>query len=235
MWNRLGRKGEISCQQVEAWLMAYLKEGLSPRQTQRVKEHLAVCDSCTRSLREAQILDAELRVQAARHQPILAPEASARIQEAVYRRMRRGLIVQRTVRFAGIAAALVAIVILVTGATSLWPWIRPGGEELGQGEGTAPVAGRTESASVSPPVMSLGDARINILLLGIDRRGGTGWGYRTDTIIIVTLDPSHKTAGLLSIPRDLQVTIPDFGQDRINTVNVYGYVQHYPGEGPALL
>lgn len=89
MWNRLVHKGEISCQRVEAWLMAYLKEGLSPVQTQRVNEHLAVCDGCTRSLREAQILDAELRVQAARHQPVLAPEASTRIQDAVYRRMRR--------------------------------------------------------------------------------------------------------------------------------------------------
>jgi LCP family protein required for cell wall assembly len=235
MWNRLGRKGEIGCRQVQDRLMAYLKEGLSPGQTQRVKEHLAICDGCARSLREAQILDAELRVQAARHQPVLAPEASARIQDAVYRCMRRGLIVQRTVRFAGIAAALVAVVVVVIGVASLWPWTLPGGEELGRGEGTAPVASRTESASVSPPVLSLGDDRINILLLGIDRRGGTGWGYRTDTIIILTLDPSHKTAGLLSIPRDLQVTIPDFGQDRINTVNVYGYVQHYPGEGPALL
>jgi len=235
MWSRLGRKGEISCQQVEAWLMAYLKEGLSPVQTQKVKEHLAVCDVCTQSLREAQSLDAELRVQAARHQPVLAPEASARIQDAVYRRMRRGLIMQRTVRFAGIAAALVALVILVIGATSVWQRIRPQGEELGPGKETAPVASKTESVSFPPPVISLGGDRINILLLGIDRRGGTGWGYRTDTIIIVTLDPSSKTAGLLSIPRDLQVTIPDLGEDRINTVNVYGYVQHYPGEGPALL
>lgn len=235
MWSRLGRKGEISCQQVEAWLMAYLKEGLSPVQTQKVKEHLAVCDVCTQSLREAQILDAQLRVQASRRQPVLAPEASARIQDAVYRRMRRGLIMQRTVRFAGIAVALVALVILVIGATSVWQRVRPQGEELGQGEETVPVASKTESASAPPPVISLGDDRINILLLGIDRRGGTGWGYRTDTIIIVTLDPSNKTAGLLSIPRDLQVTIPDLGEDRVNTVNVYGYVQHYPGEGPALL
>ena len=60
-------------------------------------------------------------------------------------------------------------------------------------------------------------------------------GHRTDTIILVTLDTNRKTAGLLSIPRDLQVPIPDFGEDRINTVNVYGYVQHYPGDGPALL
>lgn len=235
MWSKLGRKGEIGCQQVEAWLMAYLKEGLSPVQTQKVKEHLAVCDVCTESLRKAQILDAELRVQAARRQPVLAPEASARIQDAVYRRMRRGLIMQRTVRFAGIAAGLVALVILVIGATSVWQRIGPQGEQLGQGKETVPAANRAASASASLPVISLGDDRINILLLGIDRRGGTGWGYRTDTIIIVTVDTSHQTAGLLSIPRDLQVTIPDFGEDRINTVNVYGYIQHYPGEGPALL
>jgi LCP family protein required for cell wall assembly len=235
MWNRLGRKREISCRQVEAWLMAYLKEGLAPVQTQRVKEHLAVCDVCTRSLREAQILDAELRVQAARHQPVLAPEASGRIQDEVYRRMRRGLIMQRTVRFAGIAAALVALVILVIGATSVWQKIRPQGEGLGLGEETVPVGSKTESASTPPQIISQGDDRINILLLGIDRRGGRGWGYRTDTIILVTLDTNRKTAGLLSIPRDLQVPIPDFGEDRINTVNVYGYVQHYPGDGPALL
>ena len=235
MWNRLAHKGEISCQQVEAWLMAYLKEGLSPVQERRVKEHLAVCDVCTQSLREAQILDAQLSVQASRRQPVLAPEASARIQDAVYRRMRRGLMMQRTVRFAGIAAALVALVLLVIGATSVWQRIRPQGEELGQGEETVPVASKPESASVPPLVISQRDDRINILLLGIDRRGGTGWGYRTDTIIIVTLEPSNKTAGLLSIPRDLQVPIPDLGEDRINTVNVYGYVQHYPGEGPALL
>ena len=79
------------------------------------------------------------------------------------------------------------------------------------------------------------DERINVLLLGIDRRGGKGWGYRTDTIIIVTVDPVSKTAGMLSIPRDLQLPIPGNGDDRINTANVYGYTSDYPGGGPALL
>ena len=79
------------------------------------------------------------------------------------------------------------------------------------------------------------DERINVLLLGIDRRGGKGWGYRTDTIIIVTVDPINKTAGMLSIPRDLQLPIPGNGDDRINTANVYGYTSDYPGGGPALL
>jgi LCP family protein required for cell wall assembly len=235
MWNRLGSKGEISCRQVEARLMAYLKDGLSPVQAQKVRQHLAICDVCTRSLRETQILDAELRVQAARHQPVLSSEASARIQDTVYKRMRRGLIMQRAVRFAGIAAALVVLVTLMVGAASLWQRMRPAGEELGKREETVPVGSKTASASTPPQIISQEDERINILLLGIDRRGGSGWGYRTDTIILVTLDTNRKTAGLLSIPRDLQVPIPDFGEDRINTVNVYGYMQHYPGDGPDLL
>jgi LCP family protein required for cell wall assembly len=85
-----------------------------------------------------------------------------------------------------------------------------------------------------PPVVTTGD-RINILLLGIDRREGTGWGTRTDTIIIVTIDPANKTVGMLSIPRDLQLPIPGNGEERINTANVFGTSQNYPGGGPALL
>jgi len=77
--------------------------------------------------------------------------------------------------------------------------------------------------------------RVNVLLLGIDRRQGDGWIYRTDTIMILTLDPKTKQAGLLSIPRDLQLSIPSYGEDRINTANVFGYLQDYPGGGPALL
>jgi LCP family protein required for cell wall assembly len=87
-----------------------------------------------------------------------------------------------------------------------------------------------------PSLLSVGNGgRTNVLLLGIDRRGGTGWTYRTDTIVVVTADPVHRTAGMLSIPRDLQLTIPTVGDDRINTANVYGYLRNYPGGGPALL
>jgi LCP family protein required for cell wall assembly len=89
---------------------------------------------------------------------------------------------------------------------------------------------------IAPPPLTLetGD-RINVLLLGIDRRGGKGWGYRTDTMIVVTVDPVNKTAGMLSIPRDLQVPIPGNGEERINAANVFGTSQKYPGGGPALL
>ncbi len=98
-----------------------------------------------------------------------------------------------------------------------------------------PNAGGVFYAPPPAPAVAEGE-RINILLLGIDRRGNKGWGYRTDTIIIVTVDPVNRTAGMLSIPRDLYLEIPGCKEDRINTANVYGYNQcKYPGGGPALL
>jgi LCP family protein required for cell wall assembly len=77
--------------------------------------------------------------------------------------------------------------------------------------------------------------RFNILLLGIDQRRGEQGPFRTDTIIVVSVDPLRGTAGMLSIPRDLYVPIPGFRQDRINNANVLGEASAYPGGGPALV
>jgi LCP family protein required for cell wall assembly len=77
--------------------------------------------------------------------------------------------------------------------------------------------------------------RFNVLLLGIDQRRGEQGPFRTDTIIVVSIDPLRGTAGMLSIPRDLFVPIPGFRQDRINNANVLGEASAYPGGGPALV
>jgi LCP family protein required for cell wall assembly len=77
------------------------------------------------------------------------------------------------------------------------------------------------------------DDRVNILLLGIDSRP-TESIARSDTMILVTIDPSAKTAGMLSIPRDLYVYIPGYGEDRINKAYFFGEKDDYPGGGPAL-
>ncbi|MGQ9909098.1 MAG: LCP family protein [Candidatus Flexifilum sp.] len=76
--------------------------------------------------------------------------------------------------------------------------------------------------------------RINILLLGIDQRTGEEGAFRTDTIIVASIDPVRRTVGLLSIPRDLWVPIPGFQPGRINTANYLGDINAYPGGGPAL-
>ncbi|HEX2620748.1 MAG TPA: LCP family protein, partial [Phototrophicaceae bacterium] len=80
-----------------------------------------------------------------------------------------------------------------------------------------------------------GTSRLTILLIGLDRRPGeTGLGYRTDTLMLVSLDPQTNTVGLLSVPRDLYVDIPGFyGMHRINEPMVLGELRE-PGYGPQL-
>lgn len=92
-------------------------------------------------------------------------------------------------------------------------------------------------AAVLPALARAGGGRTNILLLGIDRRSGAGWAYRTDTILVLTVDPASRAAGILSIPRDLQVPIPGYGEDRINTANFWGAQgqEENPDAGASLL
>ncbi len=82
------------------------------------------------------------------------------------------------------------------------------------------------------------DRPMTILVMGIDRRQGEEGPWRTDTMILVRVDPVSKTAAMISIPRDLYVLLPDYGRgahfERINTANVYGDLFDYPGGGPAL-
>lgn len=75
--------------------------------------------------------------------------------------------------------------------------------------------------------------RVNILLLGTDKRPDEAIA-RTDTMILVTVDPNTKTAGMLSIPRDLWVSVPGYYEDRINKAFFLGQQDGYPGGGPAL-
>jgi LCP family protein required for cell wall assembly len=86
----------------------------------------------------------------------------------------------------------------------------------------------------SPDLTWQGKERVNILVMGIDQRTGEEGAFRTDTMLVLTLDPVTKTGGMLSIPRDLWVPIPGYGVGRINTAHVLGDIDDYPGGGPAL-
>ncbi|HHX23228.1 MAG: LCP family protein [Tepidanaerobacteraceae bacterium] len=68
--------------------------------------------------------------------------------------------------------------------------------------------------------------RQNILVLGLDA-GTIGAKeeynrYRSDTIIVVSLDKKNKDIHVLSIPRDTRVRIPGVGIDKINAAMAYG-------------
>ena len=65
-----------------------------------------------------------------------------------------------------------------------------------------------------------------VMLLGSDRRPKTNAegaaGARSDTIILVRLDPSRDATALMSLPRDLKVQIPGHGVAKINAAYEYG-------------
>src|SRR5262249_15005137 len=68
-----------------------------------------------------------------------------------------------------------------------------------------------------------GTDRVNILLLGIDKRDNEPIeGTRSDTMMLASIDPVSKSAALVSLPRDMWVRIPGWGQQRINVAHAVG-------------
>lgn len=80
--------------------------------------------------------------------------------------------------------------------------------------------------------------RKTILLMGIDQRSAVDQerAYRSDTMILVHVNPARRHVGMVSIPRDLYVPVPGYRENqRINTANYLGDLNDYPGGGgPAL-
>jgi polyisoprenyl-teichoic acid--peptidoglycan teichoic acid transferase len=103
---------------------------------------------------------------------------------------------------------------------------------------TEPVA----PAMALPPTWD-GASRVTILLMGVDTEVVIKDGKvspdrvgpaRSDTMILLTIDPQSKTAGMMSVPRDLWVNIPHFGYAKINTAFYDGEASKLPGGGPEL-
>ena len=86
-----------------------------------------------------------------------------------------------------------------------------------------------------PPAWD-GASRVNILIIGLDYRDvlANQGPPRSDTMIVLTIDPLTKTAGMMSIPRDMWVNIPGFGYSCINTAYSSGEGARLPGGGPEL-
>lgn len=77
-------------------------------------------------------------------------------------------------------------------------------------------------------------APFDVLLMGVDARPGEGLLTRADSILLLGIQPQRLKASLLSIPRDLFIQVPDYGLQRINTINALGE-QEAVGRGPELL
>ncbi|MBX3084701.1 MAG: LCP family protein [Anaerolineae bacterium] len=86
-----------------------------------------------------------------------------------------------------------------------------------------------------------GSERFTVLLMGLDKRPGeSGTAFRTDSMILISIDPATHSIGMLSVPRDLYVDIPPdtvvgsgYGLQRVNSAYVIGELAR-PGYGPQL-
>lgn len=70
------------------------------------------------------------------------------------------------------------------------------------------------------PVNELPKDQVNILLLGQDDY--EDMTFRTDVIILLSINPEYQTGTLISFPRDLYVSIPGYWSNRINTAWALG-------------
>jgi LCP family protein required for cell wall assembly len=92
-----------------------------------------------------------------------------------------------------------------------------------------------QSSGGPPSVPWDGNSRVNVLVMGMDARDAESDDIpRTDTMLLLSMDPESRTAGMLSIPRDLWVEIPGFDYSKINTAYRTGEVYNVPGRGPGL-
>lgn len=64
--------------------------------------------------------------------------------------------------------------------------------------------------------------QIRILLVGVDNRHPEI--TRTDSIVLLSLNPDHGSASILSIPPDLYVYIPEVGMERMSSAYYFGGV-----------
>lgn len=89
----------------------------------------------------------------------------------------------------------------------------------------------------APRVKANGNDILNILLIGSDADlDPSDPDFRTDTMVIVSINRTTSTVAMLSIPRDLYVYIPSLGMQRINTAYRWGQaIKWQPGGGFGLL
>jgi LCP family protein required for cell wall assembly len=83
-----------------------------------------------------------------------------------------------------------------------------------------------------------GTDRINVVLLGMDQRPeerNAGVPTRTDTMMLLSIDPVNKSAAMISFPRDLWVQVPGLGEERINAAYRFGELRGGGGGGAAMV
>ncbi len=201
--------------------MVTLYDTLTVAQRTTVDEHVRSCAECAARLASYRRMDQALR-------RLEDPWPSRRVAEGVAailadeplpaRTAARTTISERTPRF-NLPGVLVPAGVILILLASVWLGLgAPGWQQL-----LPSMLGRPQAA------VELND-RITLLLLGTDIN------LKTDTVMVLTLDPRTQSAGILSLPRDLKVRPPAFDIDmKLNMVYAAGEAGSYPGGGSALV
>lgn len=121
-----------------------------------------------------------------------------------------------------------------TGLFGLPLFVQAGAPLTGEGLTAEEIQASGEGMILPEPWS--GAERVTILVMGLDYRDwSAGVGpSRTDSMMLLTIDPVTKTAGMLSVPRDLWAVIPGFNPNKINTAYYFGELYKVPGGGPEL-
>jgi polyisoprenyl-teichoic acid--peptidoglycan teichoic acid transferase len=142
------------------------------------------------------------------------PKQPARASGSQGRRRRIGLWVALSL----VGLLLLAVIWGVLGYRSFSSGVEKANDRLPR-NARAQLATRDRSLLSDPTTM---------LLIGTDggRAPGRGDANRSDSLMLIHLDPGTHRISYLSIPRDLQVEVPGVGTSKINAANQIG--------GPAL-
>lgn len=147
-----------------------------------------------------------------------------------------------------VGVVVIAAILLAVGCFSLFKFLGSRQFSLlprfAQSSAT-PQAGAEDDAEAPLPDLFTPEAttpvwngkdRVTMLLLGLDQRDweSNSSASRSDTMILLTIDPVSLTAGVLSVPRDLWAVIPGFNPGKINTAYYFGEAYNLPGGGPEL-
>lgn len=145
------------------------------------------------------MIEDDLRAAFARHEALAPPAGPLRaaIDRTVVRRRRRRL----RLRLGGTALALVGAALV--GFTAITPPHR-------------------EAASLPPePAASMPAGPLNVLLLGVDGNAARV-GRFADSVLLVHVPADRSRLYLISLPRNLEITIPGRGRQNLNAAFSFG-------------
>ena len=112
---------------------------------------------------------------------------------------------------------LVAVCLVVAAVGALGLWLQHTAAQVAHNDPAEVKAAKQQLSPVLPSVP------VNILIIGSDRRvHQADVGARSDTLMVVRLDPQTNSISMLSVPRDLRVDIPGFGLNKINAAYSLG-------------